>query len=253
MRSPKPNPKPQLRKRPKPHSKPNVHKILLKKVKPKPYFTSANIALLHKTFKNAKNQIGRIKSANGSKPKPKPKPIPRPKPKKKYKRRKSAKPRPIKTTTSSTTSTTPITTTIRTTTTTTTMLPSTTSNGFTFLGYTMPDIPWGWHDDQIRKRNSKKDNYIINPRIFNLHPSFITTPVPFHYTTTTPPQISRKVLMDVDFTPIFLALLPLFLTLGTLLGLGLSGTSSSSSTTPSITVSVNNTVGSGTAAGNQFT
>ena len=123
----------------------------------------------------------------------------------------------------------------------------------TFLFYLNWKVSDETQHDQIRKRNSKKDHYIINPRIFNLHPSFITTPVPFHYTTTTPPQISRKVLMDVDFTPIFLALLPLFLTLGTLLGLGLSGTSSSSSTTPSITVSVNNTVGSGTAAGNQFT
>lgn len=48
---------------------------------------------------------------------------------------------------------------------------------------------------------------------------------------------ATKTMVEVDFTPLFLALLPLFLVAGTLLGLGLQGTSSS--TTPNITVNVN--------------
>lgn len=54
-------------------------------------------------------------------------------------------------------------------------------------------------------------------------------------------QLAPKVMSEVDFTPIFLALLPLFLSIGTLLGLGLQGSSTTTPTVPSISVNVNAT------------
>ena len=55
------------------------------------------------------------------------------------------------------------------------------------------------------------------------------TPMPYHYQVTTT-AAAQKAMMSVDFTPIFLALLPLFLSIGTLLGLGLQQAETSSST-----------------------
>ena len=69
----------------------------------------------------------------------------------------------------------------------------------------------------------------------NYHP-------PQSYSPPSPP--AYKAVYEVDFTPIFLTLLPVFLVLGTLLGLLLSGLNLSSttitnSTAPSVSVNVN--------------
>ena len=72
------------------------------------------------------------------------------------------------------------------------------------------------------------------------HPPPPSYPAPPH-----PPPY--KAVYDVDFTPIFLSLLPLFLVLGTLLGLLLSGLSLSSTSTstnttaPSTIININST------------
>ena len=60
---------------------------------------------------------------------------------------------------------------------------------------------------------------------------------------------SHKTMLDVDFTPLFLVFLPMFLALGTLLGLGLSqasSTTSTTTTTPNIIVNVNATANTAT-------
>ena len=58
-------------------------------------------------------------------------------------------------------------------------------------------------------------------------------------------------MMDVDFTPIFLALLPLFLCVGALLGKSFDSdyarTITTNTTIPDITISINNTVTTGAA------
>ena len=98
-----------------------------------------------------------------------------------------------------------------------------------------------WKKDQRPKRLTE-DDYIVYPRTFNSHNFHKYSPptaTPYYQYTT---PAAQKAMMEVDFTPIFLALLPLFLTLGTLLGLQLQGTSSS--TTPDITVNVNATANS---------
>ena len=72
----------------------------------------------------------------------------------------------------------------------------------------------------------------------------------YHHTT----PAAQKAMMDVDFTPIFLALLPLFLCVGALLGKSFDSdtarTITTNTTIPDITISINNTVtaGSGDAA-----
>ncbi len=54
------------------------------------------------------------------------------------------------------------------------------------------------------------------------HSNSYYEPPPHHipYMAPPPPQYTHKTMMEVDFTPLFLALLPMFLVLGTLLGLG---------------------------------
>ena len=70
----------------------------------------------------------------------------------------------------------------------------------------------------------------------------------YHYTT----PAAQKAMMDVDFTPIFLALLPLFLCVGALLGKSFdydyARTITTNTTIPDITISINNTVTTGAAA-----
>ena len=94
-----------------------------------------------------------------------------------------------------------------------------------------------------------------NPPTHYRHLSYYTPPPPvYHYTTpmyhyTTP--AAQKAMMDVDFTPIFLALLPLFLCVGALLGKSFDSdyarTITTNTTIPDITISINNTVTTGAA------
>ena len=66
--------------------------------------------------------------------------------------------------------------------------------------------------------------------------------MPYYNTYQTTPA-AQKSLMEVDFTPIFLALLPLFLTMGAILGLQLEGRSfdSTSATGTNVTINLNTT------------
>ena len=94
-----------------------------------------------------------------------------------------------------------------------------------------------------------------NPPTHYRHLSYYTPPPPvYHHTTpmyhyTTP--AAQKAMMDVDFTPIFLALLPLFLCVGALLGKSFdydyARTITTNTTIPDITISINNTVTTGAA------
>ena len=70
----------------------------------------------------------------------------------------------------------------------------------------------------------------------------------YYYHHPTPATPSYKTVMEVDFTPMFLALLPLFLCVGTLLGLGVQP-SETAATVPSITVNVNASSSSGGSSG----
>ena len=60
-----------------------------------------------------------------------------------------------------------------------------------------------------------------------LYPTYHPPPPQYHHPTTSysqhNPPPAYKAVYEVDFTPIFLSLLPLFLVLGTLLGLPLTG------------------------------
>ena len=65
--------------------------------------------------------------------------------------------------------------------------------------------------------------------------------MPYYNSYQTTPA-AQKSLMEVDFTPIFLALLPLFLTMGAILGLQLEGRSfDSTSTGTNVTINLNTT------------
>lgn len=93
------------------------------------------------------------------------------------------------------------------------------------------------------------------PHSYRSPPSYHPAPPSYHppppsYSPAHPP--AYKAVYEVDFTPIFLSLLPLFLVLGTLLGLLLPGlsltTTTTNSTTPSVTVNVNSTSSSTSTA-----
>ena len=96
--------------------------------------------------------------------------------------------------------------------------------------------------DDIRERSEEVLNTIASRShqpIYHKTPPYHT---PQHYSAPAPP--AYKAVYEVDFTPIFLTLLPVFLVLGTLLGLLLSGlnlssTTTTNSTTPSVSVNVN--------------
>ena len=83
-----------------------------------------------------------------------------------------------------------------------------------------------------------------SPRYHPPPPSYPPPPPSYPAPSHPPPY---KAVYDVDFTPIFLSLLPLFLVLGTLLGLLLSGLSLSSTSTstnttaPSTIININST------------
>ena len=83
--------------------------------------------------------------------------------------------------------------------------------------------------DDIRERSEEVLNTIASRShqpIYHKAPPYHT---PQHYSAPAPP--AYKAVYEVDFTPIFLTLLPVFLVLGTLLGLLLSGLNLSSTTT----------------------
>ena len=98
--------------------------------------------------------------------------------------------------------------------------------------------------EDIRERSEEVLNTIASrshhPTIsYHKPPSYHP---PQSYSPPSPP--AYKAVYEVDFTPIFLTLLPVFLVLGTLLGLLLSGLNLSSttitnSTAPSVSVNVN--------------
>ena len=99
--------------------------------------------------------------------------------------------------------------------------------------------------EDIRERSEEVLNTIASrshhpPVSYHKPPSYNP---PQSYSPPAPPP-AYKAVYEVDFTPIFLTLLPVFLVLGTLLGLLLSGLNLSSttitnSTTPSVSVNVN--------------
>ena len=98
-------------------------------------------------------------------------------------------------------------------------------------------------------------SYPAPPSYHPAPPSYHPAPPSYH---PPPPSYSPshptayKAVYEVDFTPIFLSLLPLFLVLGTLLGLLLPGLSLTTTTTttnaPSVTVNVNSTSSSTSTA-----
>ena len=125
----------------------------------------------------------------------------------------------------------PPTTTTTTTTTTTSTTTTSTKSGFSFLGYSMPNIQLPWEDRQRPKRLTKNNDYIIYPNRYGrfdsyhsapVHDSYLQpmsyyhhyqpTPMPYYHPPTTP--AAQKSMVEVDFTPLFLAILPLFLSLG---------------------------------------
>ena len=145
-----------------------------------------------------------------------------------------------------------------TTSTTTSTSPTTSTPWLSVLGLEMPNIFANQNLKEESEENDVfQDDYDYSfPRRFqspfhmphnhpyhDFHHSY-SDPYSYHHHETDyhykkPPM--GKTVVEVDFTPIFLALLPLFLTLGTLLGLQLQGTSSSSvASTPNITVTVDN-------------
>ena len=87
------------------------------------------------------------------------------------------------------------------------------------------------HDDEYRSYHRRPSYHAPAPPVYKEAPA----PAP------------------IDFSPLFLALLPMVLALGTLLGLGVSDLSDSSATTSEpISVSINNTAiasGGGTGSG----
>ena len=98
--------------------------------------------------------------------------------------------------------------------------------------------------EDIRERSEEVLNTIASrshhPPVSYHKPTSYHPPQP--YSPPAPPPY--KAVYEVDFTPIFLTLLPVFLVLGTLLGLLLSGLNLSSttvtnSTAPSVSVNVN--------------
>ena len=146
---------------------------------------------------------------------------------------------------------------------TTTTLKTTSAKILNFFGFT-PNYPIYPNHGQRLQRITYSDPYSVTKRFgffSNLLPTPTPTPnfnpyhipyhVPYHkptrmpyYNTYQTTPAAQKSLMEVDFTPIFLALLPLFLTMGAILGLQLEGRSfdsTSTSTGTNVTINLNTT------------